>query len=333
MSSVSDSLQSPTNSTEQPTEPEYLHDNETVLPVFMKASYFIIGLTGSLGNSFVFGVIYRHRSNFLKTTEKLLRHQTLADLSASLFLVMLALLPPLNPFYQSSYVEPEVVCISSLIKLLALTSLFASIYNLVMITMEQYFEIVHPLLHKAHLLNVKVIPIICFVWLLSLLLRFIHISSSFHSFTGSCLPNSSFPASLTSDVIGIFTIVLSFMFPAVIMIYCLCHMAWAMHKKARRVFPLTGSSETTTYTRAKVNILKTLVLFLAIILVCWLGIFFEYFLYVFEIIDATFFSNWIHQLNISLLFLSCSFNPFIYAVKYKKFKDGCSKLMKRAKNR
>jgi hypothetical protein len=114
------------------------------------------------------------------------------------------------------------------------------------------------------------------------------------------------------------------------MIGCLCHMTKKLHKRVTQIHATPAISTVSTakpatkapFRRAKMNIIKTIVLFLATIIICWtdnialsLIMFFDpstlYIIY----------STWIYQVSAILILMSCSINPFIYAVHYKKFKD------------
>ena len=297
-------------------------------PVNIFASYLAIGLAGLFGNMFVFGVIHSQRSRFPNIIENMLRHQAVIDLMTSLFVVMIASFSA----DQSLKNKPSFLCITLIIQTLASTSLGTSLYNLMLITLEQYFEIVHPLFHRAYLIEIKVMKVICFEWIFSFSLRFIYAIWTSGLTEGNCSTRDSSTAFKASGFISLFTLVLNFIFPVIIMVCCLCCMAWTMHKKTVQVFATIGTC-TVVFANAKVNIIKTLALFLVIVIVCWLSIFVEYFLNVVGLLDMKFFSSWIYRLNMSLLFLSCSLNPLVYAIKYKKFRKGVSQFFKKSEIR
>ena len=299
-------------------------------PVNLVAINFVIGLTGLFGNVFVFGVIHMNRSQSPKIIENLLRHQTIIDLTTALLVTAIATLSSLASTNQQLNSNPSFHCVTLTVQTLTSTSLGASLYNLMIITLEQYFEIVHPLFHKTRLVHVKTVKVISFVWSISFSLRFTYLMSTSKVVEGNCSIRDSSAAFKISGFISLFTLVLNFIFPVIIMICCLCRMAWVMHKKTVQVSVATGTNAK-TFTNARVNIMKTLAMFLVILIVCWLSIFIEYFLSVVELIDKKFFSSWIYGLNMSFLFLSCSANPLVYAIKYKKFREGFLQLLERMK--
>ena len=309
----------------------YLIDRDS--SSFFRTSYFTMGLFGLFGNMFVLSVICLNRSRNPNVTENLLRHQAVADLVTSLFVVMMALFPPTVSISQTAFSRQTLLCISTVVQALTSTSFCASLYNLVALTAVQYFEIVHPLFNRTHLLNISVPKIICLEWTLSISLRFTYIFFITGLAEGNCASYSSFTTSLQSVFVGVTTLLLNFVLPVALMTYCLCRMAWTMHKKAVQVMPATGTGVLPIFANAKINIIKTLIMFLLIIIICWLSAYLEYALAIIGVIDMMFFSSWTYRISVSFLYLSCSINPFVYAVKYKKFRDGIKKLLRKVGSR
>ena len=292
----------------------------------LRWSNFAIGVFGFFGNMFVFGVICANRSRDPNVTENLLRHQAIVDFVSSLLVVTMTLFTSLIPLQPTLSSGQEIVCFVLVMNILVRISFSTSLYNLVALTLEQYFEVVHPLFHRAHLLNISTIKIICLEWTLCISICFIYIFFTIELTKGNCATSTFYTTSPQSVFVGLLTLTLNFLFPVMIMTYCLCRMAWTMHKKAVQVLSIGALP---MFANAKVNIIKTLIMFLMVIFICWLSFYLVSFLSFIGIFEVAIFSSWIYQICQSFLYFSCSINPFIYAVKYKKFREGVSKLLRK----
>jgi hypothetical protein len=120
-----------------------------------------------------------------------------------------------------------------------------------------------------------------------------------------------------------------YIIPAGIMIGCLCHMTKKLHKRVTQIHATPASSTVSTakaaitapFRRAKINIIKTLILFFATIVICWTDNIALSLIMFFDLSATYIYSTWIYQVSAILILMSCSINPLIYAVHYKKFKD------------
>ena len=202
----------------------------------------------------------------------------------------------------------------------------SSCYNLVAITFVQYFEIVHPIFHKAHKNKMKPRFIICLTWATSLIYNILFSVPSSYIVDGICMMNGLLYANLVvSSISGVAMILFFIIIPISLMIGCFCHMAHTLHKRTRRIEPANSPS---LFYIAKMNILKTLIFFMTTIVLCWTCCNSVFFLSFINAIDNSFYETWLYHFFILLLFLSCSINPFIYAVNYKKFRNGFIRLLR-----
>lgn len=80
---------------------EALYVLDFSVPVYMQPAYVLVGVLGMLSNMFVFGVLYKHRSEYPSITESLLLHQALVDMLSSAWAIVTALCPP--PQYYPNY--------------------------------------------------------------------------------------------------------------------------------------------------------------------------------------------------------------------------------------
>ena len=191
-------------------------------------------------------------------------------------------------------------------------------------TLEQYFQVVYPQFHKKYLRNINKLLIICAIWLIGISYNFIYAIPSSAIVERSCLAYSVFSSIILAGITGVSMVSYFIIIPASIMIVCLSHLVYALHKRIRQSASIGVVS---TFNLAKVNIIKTLFLFLATIICCWSYCMWAFFLSYFNIIDPLFYTTWPYHMSVLLIMSSCSVNPFIYAIHYKKFKEGFSKFL------
>lgn len=131
--------------------------------------------------------------------------------------------------------------------------------------MEQYFDIVHPLLYKSRLRAFRARYVMGVVWLIGISFTLAYATASSDIILGYCQVTKIFPNAIAANAVGIF-VLLYYIIPALLMIGCFCHMTIALRWRMTKTAP-AGAKE--TFGRAKMNIVKTLVLFLATVIVCW----------------------------------------------------------------
>ena len=191
-------------------------------------------------------------------------------------------------------------------------------------TLEQYFQVVHLQFHKKYLRNIKKLFVICAIWFIGVSYNFFYAIPSSAIVEGSCLAYGVFSSITLAGITGVSMVSYFFIIPASIMIVCLSHLAYVLHKRIRQTASIGIVS---TFNLAKVNIIKTLFLFLATIICCWSYSIWAFFLSFFNVIDPLFYTTWPYHMSVLLIMSSCSVNPFIYAIHYKKFKQGLSKYL------
>ena len=168
----------------------------------------------------------------------------------------------------------------------------------------------------------KPFVIICIVWFIGWFYNILYACPTSVIVDGRCLAYGFFPNAVSAGITGVSMVLYFALIPSFIMIACLSHMAYILHKRMRQTAPIGINS---TFNRAKINIIKTLCLFLATILCCWSFCIWAFFLSFFNVIYLSFYSTWPYHFSVLLIMFSCTVNPFIYAVHYKKFKEGQKK--------
>ena len=118
------------------------------------------------------------------------------------------------------------------------------------------------------------------------------------------------------SVIAVFVAFVEFLIPLMILIYCYWRILWIIRA---RIGSKMGGEDTqrAKFELARNNVIKTLVIVAFFFILCFLGIEVYYLLYGlgFEVeLNGS-----IYNFTVSMFFLNCTVNPFIYLVNYKDF--------------
>ena len=292
------------------------------IPSYILYGCLAIGITGMVGNLFVFSILVINISSCKNITEKLILHQTIIDGMTSIFLIVTTYLPPPSAYSSSPSVWDDFICRFWATQVPLWMCFSSSCFNLVAITFEQYFQIVYPIFHKVRLQTIKVVIPVCLVWFFSVIYNVMAVTPVSNIVSGVCLPWSSFPNSLAAVAVGVSYLLYYLAVPAIIMICCFCHMIYTVHKKTKQTAPV---GIVTAFTKAKLNMMKTLILFGITYVCCWSYNIWVFTLGILQVIDTAFFSTWPYLLSGLLLFSSCSINPFLYAINCNKFRKNLKK--------
>ena len=127
---------------------------------------------------------------------------------------------------------------------------------------------------------------------------------------------------MIKSMVGVFTVFVEFLLPLVILVYCYARILWMI--KARIVSNM-GSEDTqrAKFELARSNLIKTLFIVAFFFVICFLGNEVCYLLY-----GLGFEVDWnseLYNFTVSMYFLNCTINPFIYLVNYKDFQKALMK--------
>ena len=303
-----------------------LYSIDVNVPSYLLLSYIMIGVTGTSGNLLIFSVLIIQGAKFKNTTEKLLLHQTIIDGVTSILVIIVAVFPPPSSYPAVPSVWEDFLCRAWATQLPMWVGFSSSCFNLVAITFEQYFAIVHPVFHKVNLQHINLAIPVSLVWLSSAtctVLSFIPVSSIVD---GVCLAWSSYPSFSAAAVTATSYLLYYLAIPTAMMVGCFFHMIVVVHKKSRQTVP---SGMASTLSQTKISMMKTLVIFVATYLCCWSYNVWALALGVVNVIDASFFQTWQFHISVLLVFASCSINPFIYAINNKKFRKNLQNCQQR----
>ncbi|XP_006819711.1 galanin receptor 2a-like [Saccoglossus kowalevskii] len=282
----------------------------------------LIGILGLLGNLLVCVVFLRVRH--LRTlTNILIVHQAIIDLTSSAIAVLAYLGPQFN--YTSNSIGGEIICRVWKSGYLFWSTSFVSSTNLVVITLERYSAIIHPL-HHTNLFTVKrVIVILITEWLCALAFKSFNIYVQYFD-RGLCFPIKIWFNAEFGRFVGITNVIAQFIVPLLVMSVAYTRCIMALRKKSGADVQVGDHEQDSqlkadsSLKRASRNVLKMLVMVFVAFALCWgpNQIMFLSFCLGFKL-D---FGSTLYHASVISVYVNSSVNPFIYALKYKQFQNG-----------
>jgi len=108
---------------------------------------FVIGSVGSVANGFVLLALLCARQYRRKNINVFIINQTVLDLLACLFLILTIVF---NGIETTSVPVKWIICLLFETNTVVAVASYSSIFGLVVITVERYVKIVHPVVHRNH---------------------------------------------------------------------------------------------------------------------------------------------------------------------------------------
>ena len=193
----------------------------------------------------------------------------------------------------------------------------ASTYNLVMISIDRYFEIVHAVFYKTHIKR----WIICVMLMLPHLLSGIYnLMSVIHARVkrGICAEFDGMSHQWEFVAMGIGAFVFSFAIPIAILCICYVCIGYFLQKSP-------GVKSSRSNSKTKLNVIKTLAIVCIVFLLCWIWNSVLFLLFSIDAVTINFDGSFYH-FTVTAVNINCIVNPVIYAFKYEQFKREVGKL-------
>ena len=199
--------------------------------------YISIGIIGMTGNLFVIIVILNIKSMRKKLTNIYIVNQSVLDFSVSLFMVASSTASGTIPW---GGLAGSLYCKIWLTKYPLWSLLDSSTYNLVVLSVERYFEVVHPIRHKISFNKNRAIASIVFAWLMGPIINIYFFPTS-GIVGGECFvyafwPNDSFQRGFIITIIA-----LQFLIPLCTLIFAYGNIAYTL---SLRIGVTTGKPRT-----------------------------------------------------------------------------------------
>lgn len=192
--------------------------------------YTIVGFIGMTTNLFVLVIIATSQSLKKRLENGLIFNQSLLDCLSGLFLVLI-LTTKQQPGVYYSGIWGEIVCRVWMGQFALWTTLQASIFSLLVITVERYLEVVHPIFYKVNRGRRVVWIMALSPWVLALAVS-IHVVVLRNgvSSNGECQRGIAWPSAAAMTANGVISLCLKFFIPVPVFIYCYTRMFLALKR-------------------------------------------------------------------------------------------------------
>ncbi|XP_033127261.1 G-protein coupled receptor 183-like [Anneissia japonica] len=294
-----------------------VHRNETGLPqdvpLVLVIARCIIGSIGIIANSIGIFVFVYNRTYKKSLSFKLFLHQTVIDLIGSLMFLI---------FFNIKVPDGTAGTIFCKMQFFFHYMVVTSTFNFVMLTVERYIAIIHPLLYRQKSVGGKITylslisPHVCGI----ILTIFVPIYADVQTDVKMCMVQGM------STVGGILLITVQFLVPICIMLYCYVKMLLKLHKI--RIVSHELSTEFQPRNGGQVegvksDLLTTLILIAFVYIVTTIPGYVCTFIY---FIGSGNFNLIFQEISVLLMDLNLTFNPFIYCTSCKDFRRGLRKI-------
>ncbi|XP_071807818.1 somatostatin receptor type 5-like [Asterias amurensis] len=295
---------------------------EEVLPLRIYQT--IVGILGILGNALVCFVIWKVPAMRTRTNAFIF-HQAVIDLIGATMIVLKSEVP--NPNIEENKVLGWLFCHLWFSNLVLFYFFVLSTFNLLLLTMERYFAIVHPFKYQAAFYTwprLKVCMSFVLCWVFSGVLKFYNMLI-FKAEGGKCTPNL-IPG---SKIIGVLTAILQYILPVAVMLFAYIRISVEMKRGAARVGPapaqhISGGANAPdmaeSLLRARRNTFKMLLIVFITFLICWTPN--QIIFLMFNLGWNLQYNEWFYYLSIAMVATNSCANPTIYAFKYRQFRKG-----------
>ena len=276
--------------------------------------YILIAVLGIVGNSVVICVVAK---SMRKTYANIfILNQSGIDLMASVFIV--ATTTTNKAVYNLSGTWGELYCRLWLSDLPLWCLLVSSSYTLMALTFERYMSIVHPVLHRNLFSKSKIICLACASWIPGFLLYFCFLVPTTQIINGRCYPDSKFINETLKKATSLILFVIQYLIPTLCFIICYSRIFISLRNRVAVEGESSHNAATVLNTRARNNVLKTLV----IVVVCYIACSsWNQLLFLARNFGVTInYKGTFYHLTVIAMFSNCCINPCIYAFKYERYR-------------
>jgi len=179
----------------------------------------MIGVTGLVGNAFVIFVMYKCKKQFRSLNSIYIVNQSVIDLITSVIVLLQAIFPNDEKFTHDVF-WADMYCRLWLSHFLVVTLLLTSTYNLMLISVERYLAVVHPIYHRVSLTTKKVRVSVVLVWLCGLVITYPYTVPTSGMQDGQCMRVYFWPSPGALLALALLSFVINVVIPLAVHGFC-----------------------------------------------------------------------------------------------------------------
>ena len=295
----------------------------------MLYTYLISGSLGMVGNGLVVVVILSLPKLRKKLTNVLIIHQCIIDFLVS---VVLLALTGTQKQYHIPGLAGVILCKVWLSTYILWVFLTVSTLNLCLLSLEQYFAIVHPIWHKTAFTQFKARVGIFVAWISAILFNLLVLVAATVKGT-TCFRLLIWVSEFGRRATGVANCFMRFLIPIAILAYSYGRILKVINSKVAPAASGHGvqQSGSLQYVNARRKTVKMLILVVACYFLCW--VWNQVFFLALSLGAPLKLSSPFYQFSVIAVFFNSCINPFIFIFKYEEFKNGLRELVGRVVTR
>ena len=137
----------------------------------------------------------------------------------------------------------------------------------------------------------------------------------FQVVSGQCVIYTFWPSELFMSAFGLCLVLIEFLIPLIILIYCYGRIVWVLSRRIDSMF--NSDNQTDKFQIARKNTIKTFLLISICFIICWSSE--QAFYFMFNLGYHADFNGMFYKVSVVMAFCNCTINPFIYLVKYRDY--------------
>ena len=289
---------------------------------YLKIAYGSVSVLGILGNLIVIVVIGKSATMRKTFTNTLILNQSCIDLMAAVCIMLTT--TRTSVAHDLSGIVGEIYCRLWLSDLPLWSFIISSSYSLIMLTVERYVAVVHPIFHHNSFSKRTVIIMAAASWFPGLIDMLALLVPTSGVIDGRCYVMTLFASHWWQKFCGVALFITQYLIPITVFIICYGRIFLYLRSRVSPQGQTSGNEVAVQKVRASRNVLKMLVIIAVCYILCnsWN----QFTFLAFNFGYAVDFTSGYYNFTVIAIFLNCCANPIIYALKYEVFQKEFRKL-------
>ncbi|XP_070579354.1 tachykinin-like peptides receptor 99D [Ptychodera flava] len=303
------------NSTGNGTD-DYDTLDHSSFPDYVNITELVLGIVGTLGNALVILVVLNARR--MKTlTNYLILNLAVADLLTSVLLIFNRYLIHVTSLPVPPGIAGQFYCRLYYSAQFFWATIKASTFNLMLVTFERYFALVHSLTYSDCFTKCKVSIMVAISWISACILELTF--AVFHRYHEGHCQLFVWPSAFLGMIFGIANFIITYFIPVVFMTWAYYRIISSLKTRARNLHASRRNSSEQARAQARRRVIKMLFLVMIAYVICWTP---NKMLFLGHNLGAAIeYNSDYYNVLVLLAFANSILNPFIYVFKYRQFRQ------------